>query len=162
VQWQDLFAVVDDGAVPLLRYDEIETAMKAQAKAFPTGIACLVILPPGARPPPDDVKGRVKRLLTGMAPQMTCLAYVIEGSGFKAVAARAALVGMKVFMSRPYPVYVETSMTTALHKILPHLKKGSSITTDVGRISDAIAEGRARQLPQRPGPTPAPETAPHK
>lgn len=160
VQWQDLFAVVDDGAIPLSRYDEIELAMKAQAKAFPTGIACLVILPPGARPPPDDVKARVKGLLSGMAPQMSCLAYVIEGNGFKAVAARAALVGMKVFMSRPYPVYVETSMPAVLHKILPHLKKGSSITTDVGKIGDAIAEGRSRQSPPRPSPTPAPATAP--
>ena len=153
VQWQDLFAVVDDGAIPLGRYDLIEAAMKEQAKSVPTGIACLVILPPGARPPPDAVKARVKALLGGLAPNMSCLAYVIEGSGFKAVAARAALVGMKVFMSRPYPVYVETSMDAALRKVLPHLKKGQTVTTDIARIADTIAEGRARASTQGPAAT---------
>ena len=162
MQWQDLFVVVDDGSIPLAHYEAIEAAMKDQSRAFPTGIACLVVLPPGARPPPDDVKLRVKNLLNGFGTQLTCLGYLIEGSGFKAVAARAALVGMKVFMTRPYPVYVETSMGTVLEKILPHLAKGSRVTSDVGRIAEAIAEGRARSAAPRPMPTPPPATAPLK
>ena len=161
VQWHDLFVVVDDGAIPLAEYDPIEKAMKAQTDAFSTGIACLVILPPGAKPPPDLVKARVKALLTGLGPKLTCLAYVIEGSGFKAVAARAALVGMKVFMSRPYPVYVETSMDGVLRKVLPHLAKGKTVTTDVRRIGEAILEGRVGDRPAAK-PTPAPATAPSK
>jgi hypothetical protein len=142
VQWHDLFVVVDDGAIPIADYDPIEAAMKEQAAAFPAGVACLVILPPGAKPPPDATKARVKSLLTGLGSKLTCLAYLIEGTGFKAVAARAALVGMKVFMSRPYPIYVETSMNAVLHKVLPHLAKGKTVTTDVLRIGDAIAQAR--------------------
>jgi hypothetical protein len=151
VRWHDLFAVVDDGAIPLSQYAPIEEAMKEQAAAFPGGIACLVILPPGAKPPPDDVKARVKALLNSFGPQLVCLAYVIEGSGFKAVAARAALIGMKVFMSRPYPVFVETSMDVALHKVLPYLAKGKTITTDPRRIADAIAAGRTPGEPRQTG-----------
>lgn len=161
VQWHDLFVVIDDGAIPLQQYEPIETAMKEQAAAFPSGIACLVILPPGAKPPPDAVKARVKALLSSFGAKLTCLAYVIEGSGFKAVAARAALIGMKVFLSRPYPVYVETSMDGALRKVLPHLAKGKTVTSDVGRIGEAIAEGRANGA-ARAKPTPAPATAPSK
>ena len=151
VQWQDLFAIIDDGSTPLARYDAIEAAMLDQAKKFPQGIACLVILPPGAKPPPDDVKRCVKDQLTRMAPSLLCLTYVIEGSGFKAVAARAALVSMKIFASRPYPIYVETSMPEALHKVVPHLAKINNVAPDVKVIMKAIADTR------KTSPTPVPE-----
>lgn len=143
VQWQDLFAIFDDGSIPIRQYDPIETAMREQAKQFPQGIAVLVILPPDAKPPPDDIKRTVKSVLTRLASSLTCLAYVIEGTGFKGVAARATLVGMKIFASRPYPIYVETSIPDALQKILPHLAVGQTITTDVNVIAKAIADARA-------------------
>lgn len=143
LRWQDLFAIVDDGSLPLARYDAIELAMREHAKQHAEGIVCMVILPPDSRPPPDDVKRAVKTLLTRMAPQISCLAYVIEGSGFKAVAVRAALVGMKIFSSRPYPIYVETSLSDAIRKVMPHLPMGKMVTSDVGVITKTIADARA-------------------
>jgi hypothetical protein len=143
IQWQDLFAIFDDGSIPIRQYDPIESAVREQAKQFPQGIACLVILPPDAKPPPDDIKKAVKNLLTRIAPSLTCLAYVIEGTGFKGVAARATLVGMKIFASRPYPIYVETSMQDALKKVLPHLAVGQTITSDVNMIMRTLADARA-------------------
>ncbi len=152
IAWQDLFAIVDDGSVPLHRYDTIEFAMREHAKLFPQGIACFVILPPGAKPPPEDVKKRVKDLLMRLGPSLSCLSYVIESSGFKAVAARAALVSMKVFASRPYPIYVETSMKGALAKVLPHLTIGKTVTADVTVIMKAIADARKNWNPPSPEP----------
>jgi hypothetical protein len=146
IRWQDLFVVVDDGSITTARYDQIESAMREQARQFPAGIACLVILPPDTRPPPDDIKRAVKNLLTRLAPSLTCLAYVVEGTGFKGVAARATLVGMKIFASRPYPIYVETSMSEALAKLLPHLAMGQTVTSDVGTIAKTISEARAATL----------------
>jgi hypothetical protein len=143
IQWQDLFAVIDDGAIPVTRYGPIETAMREQAKLFPQGIACLVILPADARPPPDDIKQSVKTMLTRLAPSLSCLAYVVEGTGFKGVAARATLVGMKIFAARPYPIYVEVSMHEVLSKVLPHLAHGKTVTADVNVIMKAIADARA-------------------
>jgi hypothetical protein len=143
IQWHDLFAVIDDGSVSTARYDSIEVAMREQAKQYPQGIVCLVILPPDTRPPPDDIKRGVKSLLTRMAPSLSCLAYVVEGTGFKGVAARATLVGMKIFASRPYPIYVETSMVDALTKVLPHLAKGQTVTRDPKVIVKVISEARA-------------------
>jgi hypothetical protein len=143
IQWQDLFAIFDDGSIPIRQYDPIESAMREQAKQFPQGIACLVILPPDAKPPPDDIKKAVKSVLTRMAPSLTCLAYVIEGTGFKGIAARATLVGMKIFASRPYPIYVETSMHAALNKVLPHLPVGQTVTRDINVIMRALADARA-------------------
>jgi len=142
ILWQDLFALVDDGSIPLTRYRPIGVAMHERAKLFPQGIACFVILPPGAKPPPDDVKQFLKEQLTQLAPSLSCLSYIIEGAGFKAVAARAALISMKVFSSRPYPIYVEKSIREGLIKVLPHLIKGKTVTTDVKVIMKVIADAR--------------------
>lgn len=156
IQWQDLFAIIDNGSVPISRYGLLESAMREQAKLFPQGIVCLVILPPDTKPPPDDIKRAVKSSLTRLAPSLSCLAYVIEGTGFRGVAARAALVGMKIFTSRPYPVYVETSLHEALKKVLPHLHHGRTVTTDVNVIAQAIAD--ARMGPIVPAPSPGQES----
>jgi len=139
IQWHDLFVVIDDGSIPPTRYGPIESAMRDQARQFPKGIACLCILPPDTRPPPDEIKKMVKNLLTRLAPSLTCLAYVVEGTGFKGVAARATLVGMKIFASRPYPIYVETSMQDVLGKVIPHL----AVTADVNVVMKVISEARA-------------------
>jgi len=141
IHWQDLFVLVDDGSISLARYMPVATVMHERAKLFPQGIACFCILPPGAKPPPDDVKRFLKEQLTILAPSLSCLTYVIEGSGFKAVAARAALISMKVFASRPYPIYVETSVREGLIKVLPHLTKGA-VTTDVAVIMKMISDAR--------------------
>jgi hypothetical protein len=145
IQWQDLFALIDDGSLAVARYDPIEHAMREQAKLYPQGIACLVILPPDTKPPPDDTKRAVKNLLTRLASSLSCLGYVVEGSGFKGVAARATLVGMKIFASRPYPIYVETSLQDALIKIVPHLSKTGPAAPSVPVILKAIANARAAQ-----------------
>ena len=142
ILWQDLFVLVDDGTIPLARYEPIGFAMQERAKLFPQGIACFVILPPGTKPPPEDVKRFLKDQLTQMASSLSCLSYIIEGTGFKAVAARAALISMKIFASRPYPIYVETSIRDGLTKVLPHLTRGKTVTTDVKVIMKAIAEAR--------------------
>jgi len=140
IQWQDLFALVDDGSIPISRYGVIETAMREQAKTYPQGIAVLVILPPDARPPPEEVRTTVKNILMRLASSLSCLAYVVEGTGFKGVAARATLVGMKIFATRPYPIYVETSVRETLAKIVAHMASGHAVSTDV--IAKAITDAR--------------------
>ena len=79
VQWQDLFVLLDDGAIT--RYDPIEAAIREQAKTLDHGVALLCILPPEAKPPPDDVKRSVKSALTRLAPSLSCLSYVIRVPG---------------------------------------------------------------------------------
>jgi hypothetical protein len=151
IQWHDLFVVIDNGSIPLARYGTIESAMREQAKMFPQGIASFGILPADAKPPPDDIKRVVKNLLTRLAPSMSCLAYLIEGTGFKGVAARATLVGMKIFAARPYPIYVEVSLHEALRKILPHLHQGKTVTSDVNVIAQVINDARMGPIVPPPG-----------
>jgi hypothetical protein len=142
LQWHDLFVVIDDGMISHPRYGVIEAALLEQAKMFPKGIAALGILPPDARPPPDEMKQAVKRVLNRWAPHLSCLAYLVEGTGFKGVAARATLVGMKIFASRPYPIYVEVTLHDALRQILPHLHHGRTVTSDVNMLAKMIADAR--------------------
>jgi hypothetical protein len=140
IQWQDLFVTVDDGSLPVAGYAPIESGVREQARAYPQGVALLCILPPDARPPPEDVKRSVKAALTRVASSISCLTYVIEGTGFKGVAARATLVGMKIFSSRPYPIYVETSVEDALGKVVAHMVDGHLISIEA--VMNVIAEAR--------------------
>jgi hypothetical protein len=153
IQWHDLFVIIDDGSISAARYRVAESAMREQVKMFPQGIACLGILPADAKPPPEETKRLVKDILTRMAPSLSCIAYVIEGTGWKGVAARAALIGMKIFSSRPYPIYVDISLRETLEKVLPHLHHGRTVTADANAIAKVIDDARMGPLvsPPRPG-----------
>jgi hypothetical protein len=148
IQWQDLFVMVDDGTLPIARYAPLEGTIREQVKAYPQGVAVLVILPPETRPPPDDVKRSVKASLMRLASSISCLSYVIEGTGFKGVAARATLVGMKIFSSRPYPIYVETSVHDALSKMVAHMANGHLVSIEV--VMKVIADARSTWRPPVP------------
>jgi hypothetical protein len=142
IQWEDLFVLVDDGTIPSAGYGPIESEIREQNKTFPRGVGLLCILPPDAKPPPDEVKRTVKVALARVASSLSSVAYVIEGTGFKGVAVRAALVGMKIFSSRPYPIYVESSLRQAVDKMLSHMVNGSTASVDA--IVKAIGDARLR------------------
>ena len=85
-----------------------------------------------------------------LTTQLSSLAYLVEGTGFKGVAARASLVGMKIFAARPYPIYVETSMHEVISKILPHLTEGRTVTNDVKTVINVITDARLTWIPPPP------------
>jgi hypothetical protein len=152
IQWQDLFVLVDDGLIPVSGYAPLEALIREQAGMFPNGVAMLIILPPHAKPPPDEVKRTVKEAFMRLAMSLSSLAYVIEGTGFKGVAARAALIGMKIFSSRRYPIYVETSLHEALSKTVPHMANSHMVSIEV--IMNAITDVRQmRRAPMMARPT---------
>jgi len=68
---------------------------------------------------------------------------LVEGTGFKGVATRATLVGLAVFASRPYPIYVEATLRDALTKIYPHLAHGQTVTSNVKVIMKVITDARS-------------------
>jgi hypothetical protein len=151
IQWQDLFVLVDDGSIPVARYTPLEAAIREQARTYPRGVALLCVLPADTRPPPDEVKRSVKATLVRLASSISSLAYVIEGTGFRAVAVRATLVGMKIFSSRPYPIYVEVSVREAISKMVSHMANGHMLSIEV--ITKAVSDARlAWQAPVSPPP----------
>ena len=64
---------------------------------------------------------------------------------------------MQIFSSRPYPIYVETSMSEALNKVVSHLANGSP--TAVDSIMKAISDERLQWRPPAPRPTSTEVTA---
>lgn len=142
LQWHDLFVVIDDGTISLPRYGVIEAALHEQAKKFPQGIAALGILPADARPPPNETRQAVRRIVSRWSPLLSCLAYAVEGTGFRGVAVRATLVGMKIFSSRRYPIYVEASVHDALRHALLHLHHGRTVTSDVNVLAKMVSDAR--------------------
>jgi hypothetical protein len=149
IQWQDLLVLVDNGSIPAAQYVALEGMLRDQAKLYPKGVAILCILPPDARPPPDDVKQFVKNTLIRIAQSISCLGYVIEGTGFRGVTARATLVGMKIFSSRPYPIYVEQSVPQALGKMAAHMANRPALSIEAAAkvISDTRLTWKAPVTP---------------
>jgi hypothetical protein len=140
IQWQDLFVLIDNGTIPIARYGPIETMIREQGEAHPKKCAFLVILPADTKPPPDDVKRWVKSTLMRLAPSLSCITYLIEGTGFKGITVRATLVGMKIFSLRPYPIYVETSLHDALVKMTSHMVNANMASVEA--IKKAITDAR--------------------
>ena len=140
IQWRDLFVIIDDGSLPVDEYARIETIVKTQAQKNAGGLGCLVIIPQGAQPPPPEVR----RYLDGMLDRlpMRCLAYLVEGSGFRAAAARAALIGMRVFSRRSYSTKVASSLDEAISWSLANLGGDAARLDDLSNATKAIVEGR--------------------
>ncbi len=140
IQWRDLFIIIDDGSVPVSEYQRIEAIVTTQAKSNPGGLGCLVIIPQGAQPPPTEVR----RYLDGMLDRlpMHCLAYLVEGGGFRAAAARAALVGMRVFQRKSYSTKVASSLDEAIKWLLDSLGGKGQRTGDLPKACKAVADGR--------------------
>ncbi|HEX8954322.1 MAG TPA: hypothetical protein VF945_20855 [Polyangia bacterium] len=140
ILWRDLFVIIDDGSVPVDEYARLETIVKEQARKNPGGLGCLVIIPQGAQPPPQEVR----RYLDGMLNRLPirALAYLVEGTGFRAAAARAALVGMRVFSRRSYSTKVASSLDEAIGWLLATLGPEDARKGDLPSACKAIVDGR--------------------
>jgi hypothetical protein len=138
VQWQDLFVIVDDGHISIPEYERTEPLVLTQAKRCPNGLGCLVILPGRATPPPAAVRNYLQGIL-GRLP-IRALGYLVEGTGFKAATARAALIGLGIFQRKDYPSKVFTGLDLALGWLL----SGAQSPSDVRGAMKAISESRAR------------------
>jgi hypothetical protein len=137
VQWEDLFVLIDDGRMTIAEYERFEPQVAKQARSYPNGLACLVIIPPAATPP----SARVRRHLQDMLSRgpMRALGYLVEGTGFKAAAVRAVLISLGVFQNHAYPTKVLTSLEDALMWLLPSPRG----IPDVRAAMRAIREARS-------------------
>jgi hypothetical protein len=139
IQWRDIFAIVDDGTLTIADYRQLEKVVQKQATDNPKGLGCLVILPPGATPPPAEVRRYLNDMLGRLS--IRCLAYVVEGTGFKGASARAALVGMGIFLKKPYPTMVEKDVKTAVGLLLEKIG-GDERRAESDVAYQSIASGR--------------------
>jgi hypothetical protein len=138
VMWRNVFALVDQGSASAADYPILERMVCEQGKRHPEGLGCLVIIPPLANPPPENVRRAIRDVLTNLAPQLRGLCWLVEGTGFRAAAVRATLVGLRVFNRQPYPTCVASDMTESLQWLLACLSKGSPTKNEVRIAFEAI------------------------
>ncbi|HKU38510.1 MAG TPA: hypothetical protein VJR89_10195 [Polyangiales bacterium] len=142
VMWRDVFALVDQGQTKAEDYPILEALVRDQAERHPGGLACLVIIPPTASPPPDDVRRAISDVLSRLAPKLRCLSWLVEGSGFRAAAVRATLAGLRMWSRPPYPTLVASDLGEALRWMLPHLENGPARLSQIPEAVESITHGR--------------------
>jgi hypothetical protein len=78
------------------------------------------------------------------------MCWLVEGTGFRAAAVRAALTGLQLVSKSPYPTRVCASVREALSWIMPHMRDGKARQETVGDAVQAIAQGRSSLRPGQP------------
>jgi len=147
VLWADIFALVDQGNATAGDYPILERMVLEQGQKYPRGLGGLVIIPAAAKPPQEDVRRAIREVLTNVNPQVRCLCWLVEGTGFRAAAVRAALIGLRVFRRESYTTHIASDMTEALGWILKKLEHGTSRQADLEIAFYAIQSARRNMHP---------------
>lgn len=84
------------------RFSLQRESMERVAHAYPGETDVLCIIEPGAEPPSPEQRVAMSALLTKLAPKLRCIAYVVEGSGFRAAAVRGVLSGIELMRRNSY------------------------------------------------------------
>jgi hypothetical protein len=142
VLWNDIFVLVDQGNAVASDYPNLQRLVLEQGKKHPGGLGGLVIIPAAASPPPEEVRRAIRDVLTQVTPQLRCLCWLVEGTGFRAAAVRAALIGLGVFSRHRYATHVAIDMTDAVGWILKKLEQYEPRQSDLDIALEAIQRGR--------------------
>jgi len=101
-----------------------------------------VIIPENAKPPPDETRKAIDKVLADLGTDLKCLVWVVEGKGFASAAVRGALTGLSMIRRRPYATSVESRIDGALSWTLSRVGQPS---TDIQAGVAAIMHERAKR-----------------
>jgi hypothetical protein len=110
----NLFVVVDDGLAVAADYPILGLVVVREARAYPTGVACVCIIPPNARPPREEIRDAIRATFANVQKHFASVCWYVEGDGFKAAAARAVLSGLILLMRPSYPTHITSDLHDAL------------------------------------------------
>ncbi len=143
---QNVFAVIDDGRAHLEDYLVAEQRIREVATKYPSGVGCIVVIPAGAKPPPEPQRRAIEGVLTRLSGDLRGLVWVVEGGGFQAAAVRGVLMGLALYGRRLYPTRVCTSVPEALGWLASKLDTEPH-RLDIERAAQKIKETRATYAP---------------
>lgn len=110
-------------------------AMEHVASRHPGEAAILCIIEPTSEPPPQALREAASMLLNQLAPKLRCVAYVIEGNGFRAATIRGVLSSIELVRRSAYAARYFATVATA----------AAWVGVQTGRPTAEIA-GAAHQL----------------
>jgi hypothetical protein len=149
ILWEDIFVVIDDGSGRPSDYDTACKMIVEQSSEHQSGLGCLVIIPPNAKPPSDDVRKAINRTLDSVPVRGIC--WCVEGSGFQAAMVRAVLSGLRFVSRRNYPTHIEGDLGHATKWIVSS-QSGAHRTArpDAAQsLLNSIEKQRRRRPPRR-------------
>jgi len=92
--------VVWRGAVTLAPFEKQRAALAEVVEHNPAGVAFLCVVEATAKAPDDEMRRASAEMVTSHGDKIKCVAAVVEGEGFVAAVARAALTSMAL-LARP-------------------------------------------------------------
>jgi hypothetical protein len=92
------------GVVNETRFQLQREAMEHVTSRYPGEASILCVIEPTSEPPPQQLRDAATNLLVELGPKLRCVAYVIEGTGFRAAMIRGVLSGIElVRRNKTYP-----------------------------------------------------------
>jgi molybdopterin converting factor small subunit len=118
------------GVVNEPRFQLQREAIELVANGSPGDAVILCVIEPTSEPPPQELREAATRLLNELAPKIRCVAFVIEGSGFRAAMIRGVLSSLELMRRSAYHVRYFASVAEAT----------AWIAVETGRRSVDLAE----------------------
>jgi Asp-tRNA(Asn)/Glu-tRNA(Gln) amidotransferase A subunit family amidase len=75
-------------------------------RTYPKGIGVLIVIDSDAKPPSEEVRELVTKVLRDMGSSILGLAHVVEGRGFMAASKRSALSLVTLVARFPFPIKI--------------------------------------------------------
>jgi hypothetical protein len=136
----NLMVVVDDGVAVASDYPILERIALKEARAHPTGLAFLCIVPANASPPREEVRAAIREAFANVSQILASVCWYVEGAGFKAAAARAVLSGLILLMRPTYPTHITSDLHDALR--WSYARVGSADQHDLAALARQLFELR--------------------
>lgn len=84
------------GAVTEARFQLQKEAMEHLTDAYPGEASILCVIEPASEPPNQELRHKASKLLTELGPKIRCVAFVVEGTGFRAAMIRGVLSSVEL------------------------------------------------------------------
>jgi hypothetical protein len=101
---------------------ELETSIRDLYTRYPSGVALIVLIEPGAPLPTAEHRKELESFYLRVTPILRAVAQVVEGTGMWAVAGRSVMAALRLVQRRPYPTRVFSEINEALGWLEPHLE----------------------------------------
>jgi len=113
---------------------EIQKAILADCvKRKPGGIAFMCVVEQTSEPPDEDLRKASSKMIADHGLQLTCVAGVIEGAGFRGAITRSVLAGIVFLVRNPSPLKMFESVESASRWIQSQMPgtAGSALASQV-------------------------------
>jgi hypothetical protein len=120
--------VVWQGAVTPSRFMRQREALQDVVQRHPGRAALLCVVEPTTPPPEDAMRNASTDLIASLSDRLSCVACVIEGTGFRAAATRNVLSGMSLRLACPPDVMFAATVAEAAPWVVQHCDAVSSVS----------------------------------